>query len=90
MAVLKALFAIGLLLLASACIISSAHVTKTEEEKLNVHIVPHTHDDVGWLRTVDQYYIERELLHTSTNKYYKTCLDLEGFGLFLQLSEERI
>ncbi|KAM6972243.1 LOW QUALITY PROTEIN: lysosomal alpha-mannosidase [Aplochiton taeniatus] len=37
-----------------SCGYKSCHVTKPD--MLNVHLVPHTHDDVGWLKTVDQYF----------------------------------
>uniref|UniRef100_A0A8C9TTQ7 Alpha-mannosidase n=1 Tax=Scleropages formosus TaxID=113540 RepID=A0A8C9TTQ7_SCLFO len=35
---------------------SRASCPATQPSMLNVHLVPHTHDDVGWLKTVDQYY----------------------------------
>ncbi|XP_013877498.1 lysosomal alpha-mannosidase [Austrofundulus limnaeus] len=38
----------------TTCGYQSCHSTKAN--MLNVHLVPHTHDDVGWLKTVDQYF----------------------------------
>ncbi|KAM6940660.1 lysosomal alpha-mannosidase [Xenentodon cancila] len=38
----------------ATCGYQSCHATKPD--MLNVHLVPHTHDDVGWLKTVDQYF----------------------------------
>jgi hypothetical protein len=38
---------------------------KPQPGKLNVHLVAHTHNDVGWLKTVDEYYYGSKLQHIS-------------------------
>ncbi|KRF98686.1 uncharacterized protein Dwil_GK24522, isoform B [Drosophila willistoni] len=36
------------------CGYAACHETKPN--MVNIHLVPHSHDDVGWLKTVDQYF----------------------------------
>jgi lysosomal alpha-mannosidase len=35
-----------------------------EGTALTAHLVPHTHDDAGWLKTIDQYYLGQDPLST--------------------------
>jgi lysosomal alpha-mannosidase len=34
----------------------SPKLRSSNSEKLTVHMLHHTHDDVGWLKTVDEYF----------------------------------
>ncbi|KAK7307474.1 hypothetical protein VNO77_40576 [Canavalia gladiata] len=67
-------FSVLLLLCLSDIVVSFKHTKYNTgagvvRGKLNVHLVAHSHDDVGWLKTVDQYYVG------SNNSIQKACVE---------------
>lgn len=47
------------------------------DAKITVHVVPHTHDDVGWLKTVDQYYMgaNNSIQHAAVHHILDTVVE---------------
>ena len=45
-----------------------------QSSSLTVHVVPHTHDDVGWLKTVDEYYygLKNDIQHAAVQYILKS------------------
>lgn len=54
----RAVSLLSLLVLAAIC----CFVQLASAENIMVHFVPHSHDDVGWLKTIDEYY-EQDVRH---------------------------
>lgn len=48
-----------------------------QHKTLYVHMVPHTHDDLGWLKTVDDYYSgsNQEAHHASVELILDSVVD---------------
>lgn len=55
---------------AAVALLCARCAAEAGKQTLRVHVVPHTHDDAGWLKTVDQYYVGAE------QRIQKACVRL--------------
>ncbi|CAI5454152.1 unnamed protein product [Caenorhabditis angaria] len=48
-----------------------------DSEWITAHLIPHTHDDLGWIKTVDQYYYgaRPDLVPVGVQYIYNTVID---------------
>ncbi|KAK6759766.1 hypothetical protein RB195_021372 [Necator americanus] len=59
------------------CSWEACNVWSDKDGVINVHLVPHTHDDLGWIKTVDQYYYGSlpRLVPVGVQYIYNTVID---------------
>lgn len=59
------------------CDYSKCFQTLPDPNIINIHLIPHTHDDVGWLKTVDQYYYgsKNEIQNAGVQYIIDTVID---------------
>lgn len=65
------------------CVVAARPKIKTSAARiddpavLNIHVIPHTHDDVGWLKTVDEYYsgLNNTIQHASVHHILESTVD---------------
>lgn len=70
---MKVIFLIYILLISLILIKAYSQVNR-KDEKLIIHVIPHTHDDVGWLNTAEEYYNGKGDLNISVKNILSTMV----------------
>lgn len=52
-------------------------LNETNNDLIIVHMLPHSHDDVGWLKTMNDYYfgLRNEIQNASVNQIIDSYID---------------